>query len=192
MNIKTLTISTFTLGSALSLALAAHHEDHEKAQKADSAPLIAVLKGTEGHETSGTLHFSPAADGKGVTITIKVSGLQPDATHAVHIHQFGDLSAPDGTSAGGHFNPEGHEHGLPDQEKRHAGDLGNLEANAAGSATKTMTVSNISLSKGQNAILGRSVIIHASSDKGTQPTGDAGPRIAAGVIGYQQVEKAKD
>jgi Cu-Zn family superoxide dismutase len=143
---------------------------------------VAVLQPTAGNDTAGTISFE-AVEG-GVQVTAEVTGLEPNATHAFHIHQYGDLRSEDGTSAGGHYNPQGHEHGLPEQEHRHAGDLGNLEANADGVATKQMVVDNISIDGDMNPIIGRSMVVHAESDKGTQPTGDAGPRIATGVIGY--------
>lgn len=187
------------LGSFCLLALipiAAQAQDHEghdhkdgQAEKMMATPLIAKLQATEGNETSGTIMFKMAEDGKGVTITMKVKGLQPNSKHAIHVHEFGDLSAADGTSAGGHFNPEGHDHGLPEQEMRHVGDLGNLDADEDGNAEKTMTVSNMSLTHGKNAVLGRGVVVHVAEDKGTQPTGDAGARIAVGVIGIQKSEK---
>jgi superoxide dismutase, Cu-Zn family len=94
--------------------------------------------------------------------------------------------SPDATSAGGHFNPEGHPHALPDQEKRHAGDFGNLKADGDGNATLTLTVDNITLNCGGHGILGRAVIVHAKPDDGGQPTGNAGDRIGAGVIGLSK------
>jgi len=86
-------------------------------------------------------------------------------------------------SAGGHYNPEGHQHGLPDSENRHAGDLGNVQADSEGKAHYEITVSNISIQGPRNPILGRAVIVHAKPDDGGQPVGNAGARIACGVIG---------
>lgn len=167
----------------------AEAEPDEAADAAEaSATLVATLMPTEGNDTKGTVTFSANSEKEGVDITIKATGLKPNSQHAIHIHEFGDVSAPDGTSAGGHFNPDGHDHGLPDQEMRHAGDLGNLEADADGMAMKTMTVTNFTLMGLPNSILGRSVVVHEGEDKGTQPTGDAGPRIAVGVIGIQALE----
>ena len=87
-----------------------------------------------------------------------------------------------GASAGGHFNPEGHDHGLPATEKRHAGDFGNVTADAAGKAKFSLVVDNLTVSK-WNGVAGRSVIVHAKADDGGQPTGNAGGRVACGVIG---------
>ena len=95
----------------------------------------------------------------------------------------GDDTVNDGASAGGHYNPEGHEHALPEKAMRHAGDLGNLTADAMGKARLELTVDNISVAGPKNPILGRGVIIHEKVDDGGQPTGNAGGRIACGVIG---------
>ena len=132
--------------------------------------------------------FSEGEDGK-VAITAELEGLNPGQQHAMHVHEFGDCSAADGASAGGHFNPEGHEHGLPDKEKRHAGDFGNLTADAAGKAKLSLTVNNLTVSK-WNGIAGRSVIVHAKADDGGQPTGNAGGRAACGVIGVAKAPEA--
>jgi len=143
--------------------------------------LVAVMMPTEGNAVRGTVHFKEVKDG--VHITGEFSGLNPNAKHAIHIHEFGDLTKDDGTSAGGHYNPEGHDHALPDSKARHAGDLGNLETDSDGNATLDMTVDNITLVDLENPIIGRGMIIHAKMDDGGQPTGNAGARIAYGVIG---------
>lgn len=142
---------------------------------------VAVLHPTQGNNTRGVVKFYQLQDG--VKVVADVRGLHPNAMHAIHVHEFGDCTAPDGTSAGGHYNPEGHEHGLPEQEERHAGDLGNLKADGAGRAQYEITVHNITVAEMNNPVIGRSVIVHAGRDTGAQPTGDAGPRIACGVIG---------
>src|SRR5207244_1746972 len=103
--------------------------------------------------------------------------------HGFHIHEFGDMSSADGMATGGHFNPDGHKHGGPDDRERHAGDFGNVEAGADGKATIKMTDKMIALS-GPNTILGRALIVHAKEDDlKTQPSGNAGDRIGQGVIG---------
>ena len=87
-------------------------------------------------------------------------------------------------SAGGHYNPEKHPHALPDTtEKRHAGDLGNLQADSNGKVHHEITVKNVTIAGTKNPIIGRGVIVHAKVDDGGQPVGNAGPRIACGVIG---------
>lgn len=144
--------------------------------------LVAVLVPTEGHQTRGVVVFESAGN-EGVRVTANLTGLEPNAKHGMHIHEYGDISSPDGSSAGSHFNPEGKEHGLPDGEgERHPGDFGNIEADGDGNATLSLNLENLSLAGDAHSIIGRAVIVHAKEDKGTQPDGDAGPRIAQGVI----------
>src|SRR5579875_419876 len=89
---------------------------------------VAVLYPTKGNSASGTIHFTELPGGGGVHIVGTVTGLDPNSVHAFHIHEFGDASAPDGMSAGGHYNPEHHKHGGPDSPEHHAGDFGNITA----------------------------------------------------------------
>ncbi|MFV0416005.1 MAG: superoxide dismutase family protein [Chthoniobacterales bacterium] len=165
----------FSIATLFSLSLSA--------LAADATSAIAVLHPTEGNTVSGTLHFTPTEDGK-VKVTGTISGLAPNGEQAFHIHEFGDCSAANGTSAGGHYNPEKHDHALPSKEIRHAGDLGNLKANAEGVATVDVTVDNFTINGDKSPIIGRGVIVHAKMDDGGQPTGNAGARVACGVIGW--------
>lgn len=143
------------------------------------AKLRCDLAPTTGSSVSGWVTFEPMADH--VHVKAQVKGLTP-GKHGFHIHEKGDCSSGDGKSAGGHFNPAATQHGGPDADPRHAGDLGNLEADAAGVANYDRMDSVIQLT-GENAILGRGVIVHASEDDfATQPTGAAGARLACGVI----------
>ncbi len=158
-----------------------HADDKHHASDRERPVLSAVLVPTKGNEARGVVTFEPAEKDE-VRITVRLSGLKPNAKHAMHIHEFGDISSDDGSSAGGHFNPHGTAHGLPDAEERHVGDFGNLETDADGNANHVLTVRDLSLVAGDHAIIGRAVIVHAGEDKGTQPSGDAGPRIAQGVI----------
>jgi superoxide dismutase, Cu-Zn family len=171
------------LGCAAHEAAAAEHgaaNDHE-AMWAKVNHAVAVLHPTEGNTARGVVHFHESR-GK-VHVAVHVEGLGAGTTHAIHVHEFGDCTSADGTSAGGHYNPEGHEHGLPDQAERHAGDLGNLTADANGVAHYEITVTNISIAGKTNPVIGRGVIVHERADTGAQPVGDAGGRIACGVIG---------
>lgn len=143
---------------------------------------VCVVQPTEGNKCHGRVYFKQMADGK-VKVTAKMSGLKPKQKHAIHIHEFGDVTDLSGKSAGGHYNPEQLPHGLPPAEKRHAGDLGNLSADADGQATYSLTVKNISIAGRKNPILGRAIVVHAGEDDGGQPTGNAGARIGVGVIG---------
>ncbi len=143
---------------------------------------ICVVQPTEGNKCHGTVYFEAVEGGK-VKVTAKISGLKPNQKHAIHIHEFGDVTDLSGKSAGGHYNPDQLPHGLPPAEKRHAGDLGNLTANADGQAEYSLTVNNISIGGHKNPILGRAIVVHADEDDGGQPTGNAGARIGFGVIG---------
>lgn len=150
---------------------------------------VAVMIPTEGSDVHGVVHFDELEGGK-VKVMARIEGLEPNSKHGFHVHQWGDLSAPDGTATGGHYNPQGHEHGLPTKDMRHAGDLGNLEANAEGVATYEMTFDNFTIAGMKNPVVGRGMIIHAKQDDGGQPTGNAGARVAQGVIGISGPETA--
>ena len=152
------------------------------AQAAEPTTAVAVLHPTKGSQTTGVIHFQSVSDGK-VRVTATVERLAPNSVHAIHIHEFGDCTAPDAASAGGHYNPAGHPHALPDKKERHAGDLGNLQADAQGKASLDLTVDNITINGSKNPIVGRGVIVHEKQDDGSQPVGNAGARIACGVIG---------
>ncbi|RUO18770.1 superoxide dismutase family protein [Aliidiomarina iranensis] len=157
----------------------------ERDTPTDTAPVaggfIAQLSGTEGNENVyGSVTFSE--DPNGVMVTAHVEGLPADSTHGFHIHEFGDCSAPDATSAGGHFNPHGRDHGGPDSDERHVGDLGNLNSDMSGIAHLEHVDHKLEL-EGDNRILGKAVVVHVQADDlASQPTGDAGARIACGVI----------
>jgi len=142
---------------------------------------VAVLHPTAGHTCHGVVRFTQ--EGDLVKVVADLEGLMPGEKHAFHIHEFGDCSSPDGSSAGGHYNPKGHQHGLPQSPQHHAGDLGNVQADSAGKAHYEITIGYISIMSEKNPILGRAVIVHAKPDDGSQPVGNAGARIACGVIG---------
>ena len=140
----------------------------------------ATLAATAGNATTGSVTFTP--NGDRVRVLAKVSGLAPGA-HGFHIHDKGDCSAPDGMSAGGHFNPTGHAHGNPAAGEHHGGDMPMLEADASGNATLDATLDTITLGANANTIVGRAVVVHKDADDyRTQPTGNSGARVACGVI----------
>jgi Cu-Zn family superoxide dismutase len=146
---------------------------------------VAVLHATQGNAVEGKVTFAKAEGG--VKVNVHVTGLTP-GKHGFHIHEFGDCSAADGASAGGHFNPSTESHGAPGDAQRHTGDLGNIEAGANGVADLEYTDSRASFD-GANSVLGRGVIVHAGTDDfKTQPTGNAGGRLACGVIGAAKGE----
>ena len=143
---------------------------------------IAVVHPTKGHQASGTVRFITVPTG--VRVIAEITGLSPNGVHGFHIHEWGDCSAPDATSAGSHYNPDGHPHGGPHDAVRHAGDFGNLQADAQGNAKLDFVVDNITIAGLKNPVIGRSVIVHVKADDlKSQPTGDAGGRIGCGVIG---------
>ncbi|KAE8749931.1 Superoxide dismutatse-like [Frankliniella occidentalis] len=140
-----------------------------------------------GETVKGTVNFEQSADGAPVQVSGELSGLAK-GLHGFHVHEFGD-NTNGCTSAGPHFNPLGKEHGAPTDAVRHAGDLGNVEAGADGVAKINISDKMISLS-GPNSIIGRTVVVHADPDdlgKGghelSKTTGNAGGRLACGVIG---------
>jgi Cu-Zn family superoxide dismutase len=157
--------------------------DHHKhgSQWKGVGQVVAVMQPTEGNKAGGTVVFTQTKDG--VKVEANITGLSPDSEHAIHVHQFGDVRLGNGKGTGGHYNPEGHDHGLPATAKRHAGDLGNLKADDKGAASYTILAKNISVAGLKNPVVGRGVIIHAKVDDGGQPTGNAGARISQGVIG---------
>jgi Cu-Zn family superoxide dismutase len=141
---------------------------------------VAVMIPTKGSDVSGTVTFSMAQGG--VRVQAHIRGLKP-GKHGFHIHEFGDASSPDGMAAGGHFNPLRMDHAGPHDRMRHVGDLGNIEANDKGEADYDLVDPQLSFF-GPTSILGRGLIIHEKADDlKTQPTGNAGGRLACGVIG---------
>jgi superoxide dismutase, Cu-Zn family len=196
-------MKTFGFAAALLLATAIGCGDKDKDKTTDEPPAtdepatttpepkepaapvartaVAELQSAEGHEVSGTVTFTETGDGK-VEVAVQVDGLTP-GEHGFHIHETGDCSAADFTSAGGHFDPRGHKHGAPGAEEHHAGDFGNLLADDQGKATMKTTVDYINLTEGEAPVVGKAVIVHDKKDDlTTQPTGDAGGRVACGII----------
>lgn len=150
----------------------------------DGQPLgaTAELKATQGNGVSGTLMLQPS--GPGVQITGTISGLAPGSTHGFHVHENGDCSAPDASSAGEHYNPSGQPHGDPATVNRHLGDMPNVTADDQGAAQLTANIGGLSLRTGQpNDIVGRSIVIHEKADDyKTQPSGNSGKRIGCAII----------
>ena len=138
-----------------------------------------------GSLVSGRLEITAMADG--VHLRGELGGLGRGGTHAIHVHERGDCSAADATSAGGHFNPGGAPHGRAGAGQHHAGDMDNLVANERGVARVDVHLRGVTLGGGApNDILGRAVIVHAGPDDYTsQPAGNAGARVGCGVIKAQ-------
>jgi Cu-Zn family superoxide dismutase len=132
-----------------------------------------------GSMVSGTVTFTPVAGG--LQVNAIIAGLTP-GEHGFHIHEAGDCSAADASSAKGHFNPTGKAHGHHGGDTRHAGDMPNLIANAQGQASFSAKIMGLELS-GNTGIIGRSVVIHADPDDyKSQPAGNSGKRVACGVV----------
>lgn len=153
---------------------------HEGIQMQAVTRAVAVLSPTKDQKAFGIVTFTAVENG--IRVIGEFSGLTP-GKHGFHIHEFGDCSAPDGTSAGGHYNPTDMPHSMPASAKRHVGDMGNIEAGKDGTAYLDYVDTMISLT-GEHSIIGRGVIVHEKEDDlATQPTGAAGARVACGVIG---------
>jgi Cu-Zn family superoxide dismutase len=148
---------------------------------------VAVVHPTAGHQARGVIHF--VETGGKVRVTADLEGLEPNQKHGFHIHEFGDCSSHDALSAGEHYNPEGHPHALPPVTPRHAGDLGNVQADASGKAQVDLTTDTITVAGARNPIIGRAIIVHGRSDTGAQPSGAAGPRVGCGVIGVSGAKR---
>jgi Cu-Zn family superoxide dismutase len=148
----------------------------------DDAPrATAALQPTKGSKTFGEATFEQVGDK--VRVVVFAQNLRPEREHGFHIHEAGDCSSGDGMSAKGHFNPHGKPHGHPGSAERHAGDLPSLKAGKDGRGKIDVTVDAISIGGGAGNIVGRGLIIHADPDDyKTQPTGNAGARLACGVI----------
>lgn len=157
----------------------------DRGQDADSPVLAAAsLTPMQGQEVRGLVLFREM-DADHVMVQARVSGLQPHSVHGFHVHELGTCASPDGQSAGGHFNPDRTVHG-PQDAAHHAGDMPSLKADANGVADQKFILTGVSLSPGPHGIDGRSVIVHADPDDfKTQPTGNAGARLACGVVAIQ-------
>jgi Cu-Zn family superoxide dismutase len=140
----------------------------------------ATLESRSGSSVTGTVSFQ--STGKKVRVEASIAGLTP-GEHGFHVHEVGDCSAADATSAKGHFNPATKAHGHHGSAERHAGDMPNLVADSSGKATLSVELDTLSLTEGPMGILNRSVVIHADPDDyKSQPAGNSGKRVACGVI----------
>ena len=142
---------------------------------------MATLQPSGGQTAKGTVHLTDAGDGN-VDVQIDLTGVPP-GTHGFHIHEKGDCGN-NGANAGGHFNPTSMVHGAPDAVSHHAGDFGNVTADANGEVHTRFTTHSVSLKSGEaNNPIGKAVVLHEKADDlATQPSGNAGARIACGVL----------
>lgn len=167
---------------AILLLTACTHEEeiHENIKAPDYTKAVAVVHSIGESGVTGVVYFESVSEG--VSVKAEIKGLE-EGENGFHIHQFGNCTASDGTSAGGHFNPTGNDHSGPDATNRHMGDMGNITVNENGEASKNYIDSTIRIDQ----IIGRGIIVHAGEDDLTsQPSGAAGSRIACGVIGIAE------
>jgi len=176
-----MSILSIAMFSATAIAQDMNNKDMPK--KVDSKamhPAICILSPAQGNKVTGIVKFTQVSGG--VKIVADLQGLTK-GKHGFHIHDFGDCSSPDLKSAGDHFNPSSMNHGSPMDAMRHEGDMGNVEADATGNAHLEYVDKTLSF-EGDASIIGRSVVVHQNEDDlKTQPSGNAGARIACGVIG---------
>jgi Cu-Zn family superoxide dismutase len=166
-------IALVTLALLVILSLAA-------CRTAKPGPMaMATLHPISGSHAVGMAHFQQNADGS-VEVSLDMTGVTP-GVHGFHIHDKGDCG-DNGNAAGGHFNPMSMPHGAPDAVSHHAGDFGNVTADAKGEIHTKFTTHSIAVAAGDKSVVGHAVIVHANPDDlTTQPSGNAGPRIACGV-----------
>jgi Cu-Zn family superoxide dismutase len=137
---------------------------------------VARLDPTKGNEVRGTVTFTQRGDS--VHVDTVLTGLSPGSQHGIHVHEKGDCSAPDGTSAGGHYNPKGVPHG-PQSGAHHEGDMPNIQAGTYGGTNASFDIAGVKVED----LVGKAVIVHRDADDyASQPAGNSGPRIACGVI----------
>lgn len=145
-----------------------------------AAPLEVQIVARSKSKLTGTATFEETEGG--VKVTVRLSNAPP-GLHGAHIHEKADCSADDASSAGDHFNPGGHPHGRPPEEKRHLGDLGNIEVDPGGKGVLEIVIPGANLKPGDpSSFLDRAVIVHEKEDVGSQPAGGAGARIGCGEI----------
>lgn len=178
------TLIALTAGLAL-LTACGQRADTAAAPADTSTPANGAsvqLASTQGHSASGMLNL--IAEGETVRITGTLQGLSPNGEFGFHIHEKGDCSAPDASSAGGHFNPANAQHGNPQGAAHHAGDMLNAISDATGVAQVDAVATGVSLTGGlPNDVRGRAIVVHEKADDyATQPSGNSGARIACGVI----------
>jgi Cu-Zn family superoxide dismutase len=172
------TVISMTVGCATNSSTRDDSAGNPSSSKARPMAVAVLSPGADG-KVKGQVMFTEETEG--IRVTANVEGLTP-GKHGFHIHEKGDCSAADFSSAGGHFNPAGSKHGSPTDAEHHVGDFGNLEANEQGVA-RFERVFNWLTFKGTNSILNKAVIVHEKADDlQTQPTGNAGGRLACGVI----------
>ncbi len=169
------TLASATAGAALSLGLAGFAAPEAGAQAR------AAIEPRSGSKVTGKAVFTQFPSG-GTKVEVWIENAAP-GTHGLHLHEKGDCSAPDASSAGAHFNAAGHPHAGPSETARHNGDLGNIEVGADGKGHLEVTSDLLTVAPGPNSVVGKAVVFHDKADDlKTQPTGNAGGRLGCGVV----------
>ncbi|MEO8218676.1 MAG: superoxide dismutase family protein [Acidobacteriota bacterium] len=167
----------FALGTAVLISGCA-----SKMSSSAAGPVaVATLEAKSGSTAHGTVRFAEAADGQ-VTVSLDLTNV-PAGSHGFHVHEKGDCSSADASSAGGHFAPMGNQHGAPTAAQHHAGDFGNITVAADGNVKTSFVTRSVTVSPGPTSVVGKAVILHEKADDlVSQPSGNAGARISCGVI----------
>jgi len=151
-----------------------------KAAAPKALEATAKLESRSGSSVTGEAEFTEKNGG--VEVSIQVKGAKP-GPHGAHLHDKGDCSAPDASSAGGHFNPDNKAHGAPTANPHHAGDFGNMTVAANGTGRLKIFVKGLTVAPGPNSVVGHAIVIHADADDyKSQPAGNSGARVACGVV----------
>jgi Cu-Zn family superoxide dismutase len=175
-NVVMLSVLTLVLGAC---AHGGHHASHHQSLEA-RAQLITAKP--EHKNVAGDIGFTEQKHG--VRVRVMIRGLKPLSAHGFHIHEGTECKGPGFETAGGHFNPGKHDHGGPDSSVRHAGDLGNVTADAQGVVSMDQVFQGFTLGEGPTSVIGKAMILHEKADDlTTQPTGNAGGRMACALIG---------
>jgi Cu-Zn family superoxide dismutase len=149
----------------------------------DAAPASAkaTIESRSGSKATGRAVFTELPSG-GVKVEVWIENAAP-GSHGLHLHEKGDCSAADASSAGAHFNAAGNPHAGPADKARHNGDLGNIEVGADGNGHLEITSDLLTVKPGPNSVVGKSVVFHEKADDlKTQPSGAAGGRFGCGVV----------
>lgn len=184
-------LSVFALALVLACAPAEEPADEEPMGEMEEVEEPAEAVAFEAQLATATLATADGTEVGQVTFIETPAGVQVsadlhdvtgDGVHGFHVHETGECSPPDFTSAGGHFDPEGVDHACPPTTPRHAGDLGNV-AITGGAGLLDLTTDLLTVAPGDTSVVGKAVILHEGEDDcSTQPTGDAGGRLACGVV----------
>ena len=147
----------------------------------DAARATCVIEPKSGSKVSGKAAFTELASG-GTKVEVWIENATP-GVHGLHIHEKGDCSAPDASSAGAHFNPAGNPHAGPQDPEHHNGDFGNITIGPDGKGHVEMTSDMLTVKPGANSVVGKAIVFHEKADDlKTQPSGDAGGRLGCGVM----------